>query len=100
MGLIPLPFHGQCSQECVDAVFADPAVLAETYPLGKNPNIYDEDEYKAHEAMAGAKSGLLSMNIAMCDLVLYAQMWLSGVTIANVGLVVSSGVHRRVSTDF
>ena len=34
-----LPFHGQSSTECVQAVFADPSVLAATgkYPLGQNP---------------------------------------------------------------
>ena len=28
--LIPLPFHGQSSTDCVEAVFAEPSVLAAT----------------------------------------------------------------------
>ena len=37
--LIPLPLHGQSPPEDVNAVFADPSVLAATnrYPLGQNP---------------------------------------------------------------
>ena len=39
--IIPLPFHGQSPTEDVEAVFADPAVLASTgkYPMGQSPNI-------------------------------------------------------------
>ena len=50
--LIPLPFHGQSSTECVEAVFAEPSVLAATgkYPLGQNPGIYDDDAFKRGEA--------------------------------------------------
>ena len=50
--LIPLPFHGQSSTECVEAVFAEPSVLAATgkYPLGQNPGIYDDDAFKNSEA--------------------------------------------------
>ena len=100
-GLIPLPCHGQSSEEGVNAVFIDPSVLAESYPLGKNPSTYDEDVYKEHEApwqvqeiwapyhdYRYVRSCIVCPNVAE-----------SGVTIANVGLVVSSGVHRRVSTD-
>ena len=37
--LIPLPLHGQSSTDCVEAMFAELAVLASIgkYPLGQNP---------------------------------------------------------------
>ena len=46
--LIPLPFHGQSPPEDVNAVFADPSVLAATnrYPLGQNPSLFDEDSFE------------------------------------------------------
>ena len=47
---LPLPFHGQSSDECVEAVFADSTMLAETYPLKKNPAVYSEEEFKEHKA--------------------------------------------------
>ena len=49
-GFIPLLFHGQSSEECVETVFADPTVLAEKYLLGKNPDIYDKENKRMHEA--------------------------------------------------
>ena len=53
--LIPLPFYGQSSTECVEAVFAEPAVLAATerYPLGQNPSIYDPVAFQEFEAPMG-----------------------------------------------
>ena len=46
--LIPLPFHGQSSTERVEAVFAEPSVLAATgkHLLGQNPGIYDENAFE------------------------------------------------------
>ena len=101
--LIPLPFHGRSSTECVDAVFAEPSVLAATgkYPLGQNPSIYDADAFRESEAPQGiqeiwsayrepryARSCIVCSNVAE-----------SGVSVPNVGLVISSGVQRRVSTN-
>ena len=101
--LIPLPFHGQSSTECVEAVFAEPAVLASTgkYPLRQNSSIYDPDAFQKYAAPLRfqeiwasycdprfARSRIVCTNVAE-----------SGVTIPNVGLVISSGVQRRVSTD-
>ena len=70
------------------------------FPLGQNPGIYD-DAFKESEAPRGlqeiwaayrepryARSCIVRTNVAE-----------SGVTIPNVGLVISSGVQRRVSTD-
>ena len=39
--LIPLPFHGQSSNEDVEAVLSDPTVLASIgrYPLGQNKSV-------------------------------------------------------------
>ena len=53
--LIPLPFHGQSSTECVEAVFADPAVLASTgkCPLEQNPRIYDHTAFQNNSAPVG-----------------------------------------------
>ena len=50
--LILLPFHGQSSTEDVEAVFADPAVLASTgkYPMGQNPNMFDPDFFQKFAA--------------------------------------------------
>ena len=101
--LIPFPFYGQSSTECVEAVFAEPAVLAATgrYPLGQNSSIYEPVAFQDFEAARGiqeiwaayrdpryARSCIVCTNVAE-----------SGITIPNVGLVISSGVHRRVSTD-
>ena len=84
--VIPLPFYGQSSTECVEAVFADAAVLASPgkYPLGQNPSIYDPRP--AYRDPRYARSCIVCTNVAE-----------SGVTIPNVGLVISSGVQRRVS---
>ena len=91
--LIPLPFHGQSSTECVEAVFADPPVLAATgrYPLGQNSSIYDPVAFKEFEAPPGiqeiwaayrdpryARSRIVCTNVAE-----------SGVTVPSVGLVIS-----------
>ena len=55
--LIPLPFHGQSSTECVDAVFAEPSVLAATgkYTSGQNSSIYDPAALKESEAPQGVQ---------------------------------------------
>ena len=85
------------------SLFVEPSVLAATgrYPLGQNPSIYDEDALKECEAPQGmqeiwaayrephfARSCIVCTNVAE-----------SGVTIPSVGLVISSGVQRRVSTN-
>ena len=101
--LIPLPFHGQSSTECVEAVFAEPSVLAATgkYPLGQKPSIYDDDAFKESEApqeiqeiWAAYREPRFARSCIVCTNV--AE---SGVTVPNFGLVISSGVQRRVSTD-
>ena len=53
--LIPLPFRGQSSTECVEAVFAEPAVLGATgrYPSGQNSSIYDPVAFQNFEAPLG-----------------------------------------------
>ena len=50
--LIPLPFHGQSPPEDVNAVFADPSVLAATnkYPLGQNPYIFAAESFEKYSA--------------------------------------------------
>ena len=101
--LIPLPFHGQSPPEDVKAVFEDPSVLAATnqYPLVQNPHIFRAESFEKHSApqefqelwMAHreprfARSCIACTNVAE-----------SGITIPNVGIVIRSGVQRRVSTD-
>ena len=101
--LIPLPFHGQSSTECVEAVFSEPAVLASTgkYPLGQNSSIYDPDAFQKYaaplrfqEIWAAYRDPRFARSCIVCTNV--AEL---GVTVPNVGLVISSGVQRRVSTD-
>ena len=87
------------SRQC----FADPSVLAATnkYPLGQNPNLFNEESFEtfsaplefqelwiAHREPRFARSCIVCNNVAE-----------SGITIPNVGIVISSGVQRRVSTD-
>ena len=101
--LIPLRFHGQSPPEDVKAVLADPSVLAATnqHPLGQNPSLFDAESFEtysapsefqklwmAHREPRFARSCIVCTNVAE-----------SGVTIPNVGIVISSGVQRRVSTD-
>ena len=101
--LRPLPFHGQSPPEDVDAVFADPSVLAAThkYPLAWNPGLFDAESFETFSAPSEfqrvwmayrdprfARSCIVCTNVAE-----------SGITIPNVGIVISSGVQRRVSTD-
>ena len=101
--LIPLPFHGQSSTEDVEAVFSAPAGLASTgkYPMGQNPNMFAPESFQkfaappafqemwaAYREPRFARSCIVCTNVAK-----------SGITIPNVGLVISSGVQRRVSTD-
>ena len=97
--LIPLPFHGQSSTECVHAVFAEPSVLAATgkYPVGQSSIIYGPAAFKESEAPQGiqeiwtayhepryARSCIVCTNVTE-----------SGVTVPNVGLVISSGVRHQ-----
>ena len=101
--LIPLPFHGQSPPAEVDAVFTDPSVLAASnqYPLAWNPSLFEAESFdmwcapleiqkvwKAHREYRFARSCIVCTNVAE-----------SGITIPNVGVVISSGVQRRVSTD-
>ena len=101
--LIPLPFHGQSSREDVEAVLSDPSLLALTgkYPLGQNRSLFASESFAkfsaplafqelwaAHREPRFARSCIVCTNVAE-----------SGITIPNVGLVISSGVQRRVSTD-
>ena len=101
--LIPLPFHGQSPPAEVDAVFTDPSVLAASnqYPLAWNPRLFETESFemwcappeiqkvwKAHREYRFARSCIVCTNVAE-----------SGITIPNVGVVISSGVQRRVSTD-
>ena len=79
------------------------SVLASTgkYPMGQNKNLYAPDSFQkfsaptafqelwaAHREPRFARSCIVCTNVAE-----------SGITIPNVGLVISSGVQRRVSTD-
>ena len=101
--LIPLPFHGQSSPEDVEAVFSDPAVLASTgkYPLGQNQSLFDPESFQKfsaplafQEIWAAYREPKFARSCIVCTNV--AE---SGITIPDVGLVISSGVQRRVSTD-
>ena len=49
-GLISLPFHSQSSEECSDAVFTDPSVLAPRHQLGMNPDIYRDEVFEMYKA--------------------------------------------------
>ena len=85
----------------MEAVFADPTVLAGTYPLGKCPDIYDEEDCRENEAPLQVQEiwTPYQENGFVRSCVVCTNVAESRVTIANVGLVVSSGVRRRVSTD-
>ena len=91
--LIPLPFHGQSSYEDVNAVLTDPSLLAETgkYTLGQNRHLFDPESFEkfsappafqelwaAHLQPRFARSCIICTNVAE-----------SGITIPNVGLVIS-----------
>ena len=100
--LIALPFHGQSSPEDVEAMFSDPAVLASTgkYPLGQNQSLFDPESFQKfsaplafQEIWAAYREPRFARSCIVCTNV--AE---SGITIPNVGLVISSGVQRRVST--
>ena len=101
--LIPLPFHGQSPPVEVNAVFTDPSVLAASnqYPLAWNPSLFAAESFekwcaplevqkvwRVHREPRFARSCIVCTNVAE-----------SGITIPNVGVVISSGVQRRVSTD-
>ena len=81
--LIPLPFHGQSSTECVEAMFAEPAVLASTgkYPLGQNSSICDPDAFQKYAAPLRS-SGLHTVPQGLLDHALCAQMLLSRVSLS------------------
>ena len=75
----------------MDAVLADPTVLAERYQLGRNPDIYDEEEYKVHDAPWQAQEQWAPYrgNRFVRSCIICANVAESGVTVANVGLVIS-----------
>ena len=94
---------GNSSYEDVEAVLTDPSLLAATgkYPLGQNKALFAPESFEkfsappafqklwaAHREPRFARSCIICTNVAE-----------SGITIPNVGLVISSGVQRRVSTD-
>ena len=78
--LIPLPFHGQSPTEDVSAVFSDPARACCYWEISVRTESCRDPRF--------ARSCIVCTNVAE-----------SGVTIPYVGLVISSGVQRRVSTD-
>ena len=88
--LIPLPFHGQSSTDCVGVVFAEPSVLAATgkYPLDRTRAfmILMHSERVKHHGFRRYGLHIVSLDMP-------------GVTVPNVGLVISSAVQRCVSTD-
>ena len=94
--LIPLPFQGPSSREDVEAVLSDPLILASSgkYPLGQNKSLFSPESFEmfsaphafqelwvAHREPRFARSCIVCTNVAE-----------SGITIPNVGLVVS--LHR------
>ena len=93
--------HGQSSEECNEAVFTDPAMLAARHQLGKNPDIYDDEVFRMHEAPPVVQEVwrpfMQFQFVRSC--IICTNVGESGVTVASVGLVMSSGVQRRVSTD-
>ena len=99
--LIPLPFHGQSSPEDVEAVFSNPAVLASTgkYPLGQNQSLFAPESFQTFSAPLAFQdtwAPYREPRFARSCIVCTNQVS----PFPNVGLVISSGVQRRVSTDF
>ena len=100
--LIPLPFHGQSSCEDVEAVLSDPSLLASSgrYPLGQNGALFASESFDTFSAPPAfqelwavhceprfARSCIVCTNVAE-----------SGITIPNIGLVISSGVQRSLES--
>ena len=84
-------------------MFSDPAVLASTgkYPLGQSPSLFAPESFQKfsaplafQEIWAAYREPRFARSCIVCTHV--AE---SGITIPNVGLVISSGVQRRLSTD-
>ena len=75
--------------------------LLKDISLGRNPGIYDEEEHKMHEARWQVQEQWAPYreNRFVRSCIICASVAESGVTVANVGLAISSGVHQQVSTD-
>ena len=90
--LIPLPLHGQSSRADVEAA----SLLASTgkYPLGQNQSLFAPESFatssaplKFQELWAAHREPRFARSCIICT-----NMAESGITIPNVGLVISSGV--------
>ena len=66
-----------------------------------NPDFYDDEELRMHVAPQKVQETWKPyMDVSLVrSCIICANVAESGVTVANVGLVISSGVHHRVSTD-
>ena len=81
-----------------------PSVLAATnqYPLGQNPNIFAAlESLEKYSAPPAFQELWMAHRDPRIRTILQSmhKCGESGITIPNVGIVISSGVQRRVSTD-
>ena len=82
-------------------MFVDPAEPAPRYRLGVTPNICEQASFDNHVAPKEAQDiwSPYRQHQFTRSCITHTNVAESGVTVANVGLVISSGVHRRVSID-
>ena len=100
-GLISMEFHGQSTPRENSLVFSRPKQIASTFNLGENPHIYDPESLHLKTALTAMRNlwqaNRVVDNVRSC--IICTNVAESGVTIPDVGLVVSSGFHSRVSMD-
>ena len=78
------------------------AALASTgkYPLGQNPSLFAPESFQKFSAPLAFQETSSIPGTKVCpSCIVCTNAAESGITIPNVGLVISSGVQRRVSTD-
>ena len=100
-GLIPLVFHGQNSKEDQDLVVADLCNIASCHNLGPDRTIYLDRDFGSRQGSEGLQLlwGNQRNHRNVRFAIICTNVAKTGLTSPEVGVVIGSGTHRKVSMD-